>query len=160
VRSSRPSSRRAAARPFCRVGGGHDAGMDRGGNPQDFRPIGADEHCVDAPGDEWFERRIGRRLAEAVQTPALQIRDPQGLAGDEAFLEGAISPAAHHPDVAGEPTNTRSEAPRWIGGIELTGEDKQANVGRDDLRPNTADTRVRKLGRDAFAEVDAHRANG
>jgi hypothetical protein len=62
--------------------------------------------------------------------------------------------------VDSEPTNTRSEAPRWIGGIELTGEDKQANVGRDDLRPNTADTRVRKLGRDAFAEVDAHRANG
>ncbi|HEV7138781.1 MAG TPA: hypothetical protein VGN43_19250, partial [Steroidobacteraceae bacterium] len=25
----------------------------------------------------------------------------QGLAGDEAFLEGAISPAAHHPDVTG-----------------------------------------------------------
>jgi len=25
----------------------------------------------------------------------------QGLAGDEAFLKGAISPAAHHPDVAG-----------------------------------------------------------
>ena len=25
----------------------------------------------------------------------------QGLAGDKAFLKGAISPAAHHPDIAG-----------------------------------------------------------
>jgi len=32
-------------------GGGHGARMDRGGYPQDFRPMGADERCVDAPGD-------------------------------------------------------------------------------------------------------------
>jgi hypothetical protein len=32
-------------------GGGHGARMDRGGNPQDFRPMGLDERCVDAPGD-------------------------------------------------------------------------------------------------------------
>ena len=31
--------------------GGHGALMDRGGNPQDFRPMGEDERCVDAPGD-------------------------------------------------------------------------------------------------------------
>src|SRR5690349_19928895 len=51
--------------------------MDRGGYPQDFRLIGADVYCVDAPGDEWFERRISGRLAEAIEPPALHIRDPR-----------------------------------------------------------------------------------
>ena len=32
-------------------GGGYGARVDRGGNPQDLRPMGADERCVDAPGD-------------------------------------------------------------------------------------------------------------
>jgi len=32
-------------------GGGHGAHMDRGSYPQDFRPMGADKRCVDAPGD-------------------------------------------------------------------------------------------------------------
>ena len=31
--------------------GGHGARMDRGGNPQDLRPMGADQGAVDAPGD-------------------------------------------------------------------------------------------------------------
>ena len=50
--------------------------------------MGADERCVDAPGDEWFERRIGGRLAEAVQTSALQIRDPRRELKPEQGAEG------------------------------------------------------------------------
>jgi hypothetical protein len=64
------------------------------------------------------------------------------------------SPAAHHPDVAGEPTNTRSEAPRWMGGIELTGEGATIYARTLPTRFVKGDAaRVRKLGRDAFAEV-------
>ena len=37
--------------------------------------MGANQSAVDAPGDQRFERRIGRRLAEAIETPALQIWD-------------------------------------------------------------------------------------
>ena len=66
-----------------RIGGqlAHDqrrryrAGPDRGGDPQDFRPVGADQRDVDAAGDQRFERRIGRRLGEAVEPAVLQIRD-------------------------------------------------------------------------------------
>jgi hypothetical protein len=72
------------------------------------RPKGADERCVDAPGDEWFERRIGRRLAEAVETPALQIRDPrrelkpeQGAEGEDMVgIAAAISVVAPGRDLA------------------------------------------------------------
>ena len=55
--------------------GGHGAGADRGGDAQDFRPMGADQGDIDAPGDQRFERRIVRRLAEAVEAPVLQVRD-------------------------------------------------------------------------------------
>src|SRR5271165_4444593 len=37
--------------------------------------MGADQRHVDARGDERLERRIVRRLAEAVQSPAFQIRN-------------------------------------------------------------------------------------
>ena len=37
--------------------GGHGARTDRGGDPQDVRPMGADQRDVDAPGDQRFERR-------------------------------------------------------------------------------------------------------
>jgi hypothetical protein len=78
------------------------------------------------------------------------------------------SPAAHHPDVAGEPTNTRSEAPRWMGGIELTGEDNNGQMwGATIYGPNTADP-VCEGRRRARAQVGprrlrrsrAHRPNG
>ena len=37
--------------------------------------MGADQCDVDASSDQRFERGIGRRPAEAIETPALQIRD-------------------------------------------------------------------------------------
>jgi hypothetical protein len=39
--------------------------------------MGADERDVDAAGDQRFERRVGRWLGEAVNPPALQVRDPR-----------------------------------------------------------------------------------
>ena len=55
--------------------GRHGASPDRGGDPQDFRPMGADQRDVDAAGNQRFERRIGRRLGEAVESAVLQVRD-------------------------------------------------------------------------------------
>jgi hypothetical protein len=50
-------------------------------------------------------RRAAIKRSKSASTANRQGAVPfqllQGLAGDEAFLEGAISPAAHHPDVAG-----------------------------------------------------------
>ena len=37
--------------------------------------MGADQLDIDPPGDQGFERRIVGRLAEAVETPVLQVRN-------------------------------------------------------------------------------------
>lgn len=42
--------------PF--MGSADGAGADRGGNPQDLRPMSANQGDVDAPGDQRFERGI------------------------------------------------------------------------------------------------------
>jgi hypothetical protein len=52
-----------------------------------------------ASGDETLEVGVNRNRQGAA--PFLLF---QGLVGDEAFLERAISPTAHHPDVAGAQT--------------------------------------------------------
>ena len=49
-----------------------------------------------ASGDEALEVGVDRDRQGAALFQLLQ-----GLAGDQALLEGAISPAAHHPDIAG-----------------------------------------------------------
>src|SRR5271166_4664281 len=41
-----------------------------------FRPMDADQRDVDAAGDQRLDRRVGRWLGEAVEPPALQVRDP------------------------------------------------------------------------------------
>jgi hypothetical protein len=43
---------------------------------------------LDAPGDQRFERRIGRRLAEAIEPPALQIRDSRRELKPEQGTQG------------------------------------------------------------------------
>jgi hypothetical protein len=60
--------------------GRHHAVADGHGDPQDVVPVGPDEPDVDPHGDQRLQRRIGRRLLEAVQAPVLQIGD----AGREA----------------------------------------------------------------------------
>jgi hypothetical protein len=87
--------------------GGHGARMDRGGDTQDLRPMGANQSAVDAPGDQRFERRIGRRLAEAVEPPAFQIRDArrelkpeQGTEGEDMVGSPAIGVVAAGCDLA------------------------------------------------------------
>jgi hypothetical protein len=37
--------------------------------------VSADQRNVDAAGDQRFERRIGRRLGEAIEPAVFQIRD-------------------------------------------------------------------------------------
>jgi hypothetical protein len=48
---------------------------DRGDDAQDLRPVRPDEGDVDAAGDHRFQRRIGGRLAEAVEPAVLEVRD-------------------------------------------------------------------------------------
>jgi len=38
--------------------------------------MGADQRDVDAAGDQRLDRRVGRWLGEAVESPALQVWDP------------------------------------------------------------------------------------
>ncbi len=67
VRSMRPSSRSATAAVLAWVaaelsehqGGRHRALLDRGGQPQDFVPMGADVLDVERAADHGFQRVIG-----------------------------------------------------------------------------------------------------
>jgi len=54
-------------------GGCHRAGAQRGGDPQNLRPMVPDQGDVDSGGDQRFERRIGFWLFEAVEASVLQI---------------------------------------------------------------------------------------
>ena len=49
--------------------------------------MGSDERDVDASGDQRFERGIGRRSTEAIETPTLQIRDTRGKQEPEQRTE-------------------------------------------------------------------------
>jgi hypothetical protein len=61
--------------------------------------MGADQRDIDAAGDQRFERRIGRRLGEAVEPAVLQIRDArrEHRAGGAAHGTGRGSAAARSP---------------------------------------------------------------
>ena len=48
----------------------------------------ADQCDVDAPRDQRFERGIGRRSAEAVEAPALQVRDTRREQEPEQRTQG------------------------------------------------------------------------
>ncbi len=70
--------------------------------------MSANQGDVDAPGDQRFERGIGRRLAEAEETPVLQVRDPwrelepeQGAEGEDMVgIAAAIGMVATGHDLA------------------------------------------------------------
>jgi hypothetical protein len=51
------------------------ASADGRNDAEDLRPMGADEFHVDARGNHRLQRWIGGRLAEAIETPMLQVRD-------------------------------------------------------------------------------------
>ena len=51
--------------------------------------MGADQGDIDAPGDHWFQRRIGGRLAEAVEAPVLQVRECAARTGSRASVQSA-----------------------------------------------------------------------
>src|SRR6478752_14587 len=51
--------------------------------------MGADQGGVDAPGDQRFERGIGCRLAETVEPPAFQVRNPRRKLEPQQAAKGA-----------------------------------------------------------------------
>lgn len=116
----------------------HGARPDRGGDPEDFRPMGADERDVDAAGDQRFERRVGGRLAKGVEPPAFS---ELAEAGDRAGLgharQAEIEPVGEEARHENARVDNRLAAPQ-MG--EAVGE--QSPTGH--LREQVGDTYARQ----------------
>ncbi len=96
VRSMRPSSRSATAGAVLawvaaelseHQGGRHRALLDRGGQPQDFVPMGADVLDVERAADHGFQRVIGGVALRDVELGVAQVAD----ARREAEARGGAS---------------------------------------------------------------------